>query len=308
MVTYDNVSINKSVQEILREVKLRLVNGKLASMRSTSSGFNVTCPFHAHGLENRPSCYINDKGIFHCFTCDVRGTLDKFIAGCFQSSVEYARQWLGETFHVEAKPAIELADEIVINRGPKKKRILPQSVLQGLQSYCPYLAKRKISREVCAEFNIKYDPKTRQVVFPCYDKQGDLIMLARRSIDTKSFFMDEDVEKPIYCLNWVLSHGYTKCLLVQGLIDTLTGYEYGCPTIGLLGQPSTNQINIINKSGLKVIYLATDNDPAGQRFRRFIKQNLDPGILVIDVYFPAGKKDINDLTREEFWQVFSQYY
>jgi len=29
---------------------------------------------------------------------------------------------------------------------------------------------------------------------------------------------------------------------------------------------------------------------------------------VIDVYFPTGKKDINDLTKEEFWQVFSQYY
>jgi DNA primase len=60
-------------------------------------------------------------------------------------------------------------------------------------------------------------------------------------------------------------------LLVEGLIDTLTGWEYGFPTVGLLGEPSPQQIKQINNSGVNIIYLATDNDGPGERFRRLLK-------------------------------------
>ena len=46
-----------------------------------------------------------------------------------------------------------------------------------------------------------------------------------------------------------------------------------------------------------------DNDDAGRKFTRLIKSKLDKRILVVEVKLPEGKKDINDLSFEEFQNI-----
>jgi DNA primase len=92
-------------------------------------------------------------------------------------------------------------------------------------------------------------------------------------------------------------------MICEGPFDVLTCYTYGYPAIGTWGNPSPSQINAINRSTIKVLYLAMDNDGAGRRMANTIRAGLDPRIIIKEVHWPAGKKDPNELTYEEFSKV-----
>ena len=43
-----------------------------------------------------------------------------------------------------------------------------------------------------------------------------------------------------------------------------------------------------------------DNDPWGNKFLTYLKDRLDKRILLVEVQLPFGRKDINDLSKDEF--------
>ena len=196
-----------------------------------------------------------------------------------------------------------MGEPIVLNRNKGIKKHLDESILDQYQTWNPYLAKRKLSREICELFKVRYDPKYRQVIFPAYDMKGNLVMLAKRSIDTKSFYLDKDVEKPVYCLDYVMKNNIKTVLITEGPFDCLTGWEYGFPTIATFGKISDYQIEQINKSCINIIYAAFDNDAAGRSFLETLKRKLTKRIIVIETKFPAGRKDVNDLSKEELQEI-----
>ena len=81
---------------------------------------------------------------------------------------------------------------------------------------------------------------------------------------------------------------------------------FGYPAIGTFGNPSPEQIKAINKSPIKVLYLAMDNDSAGRRMANAIRAGLDPRIIIKEVHWGYGKKDGNELSYEEFEKVMTQ--
>ena len=196
-----------------------------------------------------------------------------------------------------------MGEPIVLNRNKGIKKHLDESILDQYQTWNPYLAKRKLSREICELFKVRYDPKYRQVIFPAYDIKGNLVMLTKRSIDTKSFYLDKDVEKPVYCLDYVMKNNIKTVLITEGPFDCLTGWEYGFPTIATFGKISDYQIEQINKSCINIIYAAFDNDAAGRSFLETLKRKLTKRIIVIETKFPVGRKDVNDLSKEELQEI-----
>ena len=307
----DNYIVKAPVLTILRRLQVVLTNGKLKDVKEGSENIVVTCPDHDGGRESHPACniYIGDNpdipyGYYNCFVCPSRGNFLKFVAHCFDSSEEYAKKWLTTTFESEIFEQKTYFGE-PLSFGPKKKKTktLDKSVLDQYQTWTPYLGQRKLSRGVCEAFNVRYDPYYRQVLFPTYDLHGNLVMIPKRSIDTKSFYLDREVEKPVYCLDYIAKHKYRTAIITEGPFDCLTGWEYGYPTCATFGQISDYQIDQLNKSGVRVLYAAFDNDYAGQIFTRTLKAKLRDHILVVEVKLPTGKKDLNDLTREEFSRV-----
>ena len=130
-------------------------------------------------------------------------------------------------------------------------------------------------------------------------------MAPKRSIVYKNFYLDDDQEKPVYCLDYIIKNNITTAMICEGPFDVLTCYTYGYPAIGTFGNPSPYQINAINRSPIRVLYLAMDNDSAGRRMANTIRAGLDPRIIIKEVKWPAGKKDPNDLTFEEFNAVMA---
>ena len=307
----DNYVINKPIEEILTLLKLSLTNGKLKDIENKGDDILVTCPHHDGGHEKTPACNIyigNDTklpyGYFNCFVCGEKGSFLKFVAECFDAPESYAKAWLLKNFGGELiAKNLFMGEPIVLNRNKGIKKHLDESILDQYQTWNPYLAKRKLSREICELFKVRYDPKYRQVIFPAYDMKGNLVMLAKRSIDTKSFYLDKDVEKPVYCLDYVMKNNIKTVLITEGPFDCLTGWEYGFPTIATFGKISDYQIEQINKSCINIIYAAFDNDAAGRSFLETLKRKLTKRIIVIETKFPANKKDVNDLSKEELQEI-----
>lgn len=307
----DNYVINKPIEEILTLLKLSLTNGKLKDIENKGDDILVTCPHHDGGHEKTPACNIyigNDTklpyGYFNCFVCGEKGSFLKFVAECFNAPESYAKAWLLENFGGELiAKNLFMGEPIVLNRNKGIKKHLDESILDQYQTWNPYLAKRKLSREICELFKVRYDPKYRQVIFPAYDMRGNLVMLAKRSIDVKSFYLDKDVEKPVYCLDYVMKNNIKTVLITEGPFDCLTGWEYGFPTIATFGKISDYQIEQINKSCINIIYAAFDNDAAGRSFLETLKRKLTKRIIIIETKFPAWRKDLNDLTKEELQEI-----
>ena len=307
----DNYVINKPIEEILTLLKLSLTNGKLKDIENKGDDILVTCPHHDGGHEKTAACNIyigNDTklpyGYFNCFVCGEKGSFLKFVAECFDAPESYAKAWLLKNFGGELiAKNLFMGEPIVLNRNKGIKKHLDESILDQYQTWNPYLAKRKLSREICELFKVRYDPKYRQVIFPAYDMKGNLVMLAKRSIDVKSFYLDKDVEKPVYCLDYVMKNNIKTVLITEGPFDCLTGWEYGFPTIATFGKISDYQIEQINKSCINIIYAAFDNDAAGRSFLETLKRKLTKRIIIIETKFPAWRKDLNDLTKEELQEI-----
>lgn len=310
----DNYIIETPLFEIVNHLRMALTNGKLREIKAWSNGDDnivVTCPnrHHKGGRENSAAMniYVGEDtripyGFCKCWACDFQCSFVYFVAECFECSEEFAKNWLIDKFGTLSTAAVSLGDDIVIKqkRGATK---LPKTFLAGLQNWHPYLAERKLSREVCELFQVKYDPTTSQIVFPCFDTAGNILMAPRRSIVYKNFYLDSDQDKPVYCLDYIIKNNITTAMICEGPFDVLTCYTYGYPAIGTFGNPSPSQIEAINKSPIRVLYLAMDNDSAGRRMANTIRAGLSPRIIIKEVNWI--KKDPNEHSFEEFQKVMT---
>lgn len=313
----DNYIIETPVIDIINRIRLVNTTGKLKDIQINGDNIVVTCPFHKDGFENTASgnIYIGSDidipyGFFRCFGCGKQCSFEKFVAECLNTSEDYAKKWLIMTFDSQiAAQKIQLDEPINLLNKLKKQNTtkIDESVLNEYQNWCPYLATRGLNREVCEQFKIKYDPKMRQIIFPCYDEHNNLTALLRRSIDTKTFYIPSEIEKPIYGLNNIIKNNISKAIITEGPFDMLKGNMFGVPTVAMLGNISENQIEQLNKSCLKVVYTMFDNDESGKKFTNLLRKKLNKRILFIEVPIPAGHKDLGELTYEEFWENFNKY-
>ena len=314
----DNYSIKIPLISIVKDIKLQIHNGNLKDIREQGENIRVTCPHHNHGLEKSPDCdiYIGDTiylpngnikvayGTVKCFACDFKGPFHHFVAECFDKSDEWAKEWLKTNY---GEPIGENDFEIIdIDNKKSNIKYIDEGILNTYQSYHPYMDKRKLSPEIIKMFSIKYDPKSQSIVFPVWDTKNRLVMLTSRNVNTKFFHIPPKVEKPIYLLNYIRANNISEVMITEGQIDALTAFGYGMPCVATMGAISESQISSLNNSGIRILYTMFDNDDAGKKFANMIAQKISQDIFVINVpILFKNKKDINDLSKDEFWQCLN---
>ena len=278
----DNHIISKDIRAILELLKSQLSNGKLRTIKfNDAENVTLTCPSHSDGLENNPSCSIyignSDKlmwGNCHCFTCGFSGPLWHFVAECFDKSDDFGKAWLKKYFtEYEMGDESGFDEDIDLRINNNKKVNREKRVdLSRFQSWHPYMDKRKLTKEVCEKFSIKYDPETQCIVFPVYDENGDLLFLTRRSVNTNQFIIDKDIEKPVYLLDTVLREHIKEVYVCESQINALTLWSWGYPAVALFGTGTNYQYHILNNTDILVYHLCLDGDGAGYSgIKRFIK-------------------------------------
>lgn len=272
---------------------------------------SIACPQHKGGQEGHPSCQVfverNDPrieyGTAHCFVCGYRASLLKLVSDCLQVDISQAKKWLKSFFGSSSKEALYLPP---LEDSEDKPKTLDPQILETFWDRHPYMYQRGLSDEVLDRFQIKYDPVSSCVVFPVWDEKSNLVMLTRRSVKNKHFFIPAGIEKPVYLLDKLLAEPPSVVAVCESQINCLTCWTYGLPAIALFGTGSTHQLEMLNKSPLRNYVLLFDGDEAGRRgARRFISE-MRSDVFITDVLVPRGK-DVNDLSREQFWQLLNSY-
>ena len=167
------------------------------------------------------------------------------------------------------------------------------------------MQERKLTKEVCQKFEIKYDPKSQCIVFPVRDLSGNLKFLTRRSINSKKFIIDKDIDKDVYLLYNIVKEGIKEVIVTESQINCLNCWGYGLPSIALLGTGTDYQYSFLKISGILHYILCFYGDEAGKNGQdKFIK-NMGDNVFITVVNMPKDK-DVNDLSQEDFIDVLSK--
>lgn len=303
--------IDAPIKTILETIKRECPHPILHDIvdKERDKNVTITCPFHKNGAENKPSCHVFKEeddpkvtyGTVHCFTCGYSASLPQFVADCFGEEYSFGEQWLMERFGNILLQKNVLLPEIKLDSSPKQVKGLSEEALAQYDYYHPYMYQRGLTKEVIDMFRVGYDSKRDAITFPVWDDKGVPLFVTARSVRDKKFYIPFEAEKPVYLLNFVKKWGIDSVCITEGQIDALTAWGYGYPCIATMGTPSDYQLNLLNHSGIRSYITMFDNDVAGQRFTALFKAKMRKDVWISTASFPPGKKDINNLSKEEFW-------
>ena len=313
----DGYLIECPVGKIIETLQSELTNGRLRDIKGVEgvdSNITVTCPFHKNGKESKPSAnvYVGDDesvpyGFFRCFTCGEQGPFQKFVGACLGFDEAAGAAWLIDRFGKrvgDARPKLQFIPQQsrVSVKDLMKSGRKPEFDRSAFEPWHPYLQQRKLSRSVCEEFGVSYDPATKSIVFPVWDADGNYKFNARRSVETKRFMIDKDAEKPVYLLNFVLEKGIRDVIVAESQINALYCWSLGYPAIALFGTGSADQYEILKRTPISRYVLGFDGDAAGQAGAERFRKRMPKGVLIDSMAVPFGK-DLNDLSPQEIAEL-----
>lgn len=324
----NDIEFNCSLEEVLNELIAQLkLNGidYIRKLKPSGKSIQICCPYHKNGMERKPSAGIRKSdGMFHCFACGETHTLPEVISYCFGHTDDmigkFGWSWLLKNFAtiaVEERKDVDLdfyRDTMPVHNvdirntsDSNGNRYVSEKELDKYRYYHPYWKKRGIVDENIIElFDLGYDQDSKCITFPVRDINGNCLFVAKRSVQTKFFHYPQGVEKPLYGLYELyqlskLHHGHfeNEIIVCESMIDALTCWQYGKCAAAFNGLGTGLQFKQLRELPCRKLILATDNDEAGLKARARIRKNV-PNKIITEYILPEGRKDINELSKEEF--------
>lgn len=310
----NDIQFNCELEDILQELVSQLrANGSqlLAKQKDGPEHIQICCPYHANGMEHRPSAGIRKSdGVFHCFACGEVRSLQEVISYCFGYVDDvvgtFGWKWLLKNFatvQIEERKDVELdfyrdGEHISNSCGAS---YVTEEELEKYRYIHPYMYKRRLTDDIIELFDIGYDRDAKAITFPIKDIKGNVLFIARRSVNSKFFHYPCGVLKPVYGIYELsLQKKYPEEVIVcESMLDALTCWVYGKYAVALNGLGTQEQFKQLSQLPCRKLILGTDNDEAGQTARTRIRYNIK-NKLITEFQFPDGKKDINELSEDEF--------
>jgi len=318
----NDVQFNCSLEDILTELvsQLRANNIPLiAKQRDSGDHIQITCPYHSNGMERKPSAGLRKSdGILHCFACGEIHTLPEVISHCFGHDEDlvdkWGWQWLIRNFatvEVEERKDVSL-DFYRDNKSVSRNSCTSYVTKEELDKYRyihPYMYKRGLTDEIIELFDIGVDVNSKAITFPICDASGNCLFVARRGINSKWFNYPAHVQKPLYGLYQLYQlHPFPNEVIVcESMFDALSFWTVGKYACALNGLGNELQFKQLRELPCREIILATDMDERGLAARERIRKNLNGTKLIAEYFFPEGRKDANDCTKEEL-KSLKKYY
>lgn len=316
--------------------------------------YRCYCPIHNSGQEKKPSCgvalhdiYMEGQlrypaGMFHCFTCGFAKNMPEGITeilsnrGVTRSGLDWIKEHVPGfdpsnvdfDYLISSELSGQLINKFAINYinskiSSESVRYVSEQELASYRLTVPYMYERKLTDEVIAKYDIGFDanfvPEGKKkpipcITFPIRDLQGRTLGFCRRSIKGKFFYMDKNKEKSVYGL-YELPNRAKSVVICESCFNALTAVTYGYNAVALLGTGTASEINQLRMLGAQEFVLCLDNDDAGHRGMKRLKNALSDIAIVWTMTIPPiedpntgeiKSRDVNDLTKEEFDFYYSQ--
>ncbi len=333
----NDVNFNVELEDILIELISQLRANNIQLIQKYKDGpthIQICCPYHANGMERRPSAGLRkEDGIFHCFACGEVHSLQEVISYCFGYTDDvvgkFGWQWLLKNFatvQAEERKDVELdftrfnTDVDSVRNNIQNQRFVSEEELDKYRYTHPYMYKRGLTDEIIDLFDIGYDSVSDCITFPVRDINGNTLFVARRSVNTKFFNYPEGVEKPLYGLYELkfISELEIKSpstgefhklryppeiIVCESMLDALSFWTVGKYAVALNGLGNELQFKQLRELPCRKIILATDMDERGLDARKRIRLNIQNRKIITEYYFPKGRKDANECSKEELMNL-----
>jgi 5S rRNA maturation endonuclease (ribonuclease M5) len=182
--------------------------------------------------------------------------------------------------------------------GQNKQKPLNIDVLLKYLFRHPYLTKRGITEEVQRKMGVGYCRTSKAVTIPWFTSSGNLANIKFRKVGEKTFWYSGGLPLRglVYGIDVVYKFQQRECALVESETCAMFLMSAGIPAIATGGSVLTDEkAAVIKRSPIERLYIATDNDAAGQRLQRQVIESLSGSVELFTVRIPDKYKDVNDI-------------
>lgn len=174
------------------------------------------------------------------------------------------------------------------------RQTLKDEVLKDFTQNYRYLMSRGISEEVQRQAGVLYNPQANAAVIPWRLADGRLANVKYRKTRGKVFWYERGAW-PIRELVFGLDCAGSTTVLCEAEIDALSFRQAGFAAMAV-GGASFNDFkrDLILRSPIEELVIATDNDKAGEKLRREVESALAGKIRLRHAHINKEVKDANE--------------
>lgn len=213
----------------------------------------ANCPVHKNGNEKKQSFCVNiPTGMYHCFTCGIKGNYVDFVAMQYNIPTKEAAKRIYEAHNLMAQRETKVENNYTVEQ---------------------YANEKKISAEwLKAEWGLK-DTKT-SITIPYYNEKKEIVRSRLRGAG-KKFRWGKGNSTLLYGLHKfqeIKEKGYV--VIVEGESDTQTLWLNDIPALGSPGATNFNSAWNDLLHNIPEIYIHQENDFGGEEFVRHVCRSL----------------------------------
>lgn len=311
-----------SNKELSREQIIDLLENviktKVVQSSKAKENIQFCCPIHK---ENHPSAGISvSKQVFHCFSCHATGGVSWLLYKSMPDeikSIYEADRFLKERYNVDLvvndrdwEKRIKRYEEFFIEEFKTKERFTtPKEKLaifrSGKETH-EYFFSRGFTKKTAKEFMIGIDVINKTITIPVFWEDGELCGIIGRYISKNRpknsrykiyDFPTGDILYPLHKFEPVDN----TVILVEGVLDALWLHQLGFKNAlaTLSNNITKKQADIVRKYAKKVVDMS-DNDDMGKIASDVYRKRLKDLIIYnVKDFYPKGKKDPQECSKEE---------
>ena len=239
------------------------------------------CPFHD---DHNPSFFVYED-FYICKSCGKKGTPEQLLLRIDKSFRPVSRFSYKNPFTAWLR---EMDLETLCTRSANLLRKLPH---MGI-----YLHKRGLDQKLLGRIGVGY--RDGWLIFPIRDEQKKFVGAVARNGSTQSdlrYMTPAGQEMMLYCPNWSRLIDSRSVILVYGILDSVSLESIGIASMtGTLGKRLDPELL---KNIRKNIYIIPDNGE--EREAHILASQLGWRGNVININYPYGTKDVNDLLTKK---------
>jgi DNA primase len=280
-------------------------------VRAELEQFNWTRPKWSADKLIAASCFRYDKS--PSFFVNLTGEY----AGCWGDSGAYDQEWASGNFpkllsflrnesYEETEEYLlgeygipsDGTDSIKLNtvnlRIQRSRQSLNTSILTNYIEDYSYLMKRGISERVQRQMGVLYDRQSRAAVIPWNLTEKKVNNVKFRTVYGKIFWYYKG-GRPIRELVYGIERAEATTVICEAEIDALSWHTAGVSAIAVGGASFNGwKRDLILRSKIETLVIATDNDKAGGKLRREIETAMKGHVRVRQAYVRSDCKDANE--------------
>lgn len=173
------------------------------------------------------------------------------------------------------------------------RQSLNTSVLDRYNEDYTYLRSRGISERVQQQVGVRFDAGSKAAVIPWFGADGRLDNVKYRKTYGKTFWYYQG-GRPIRELVYGINNAGKSTIICEAEIDAMSWMEAGYAAVAV-GGASFNRWkhDVLLRSSIEELIIATDNDKAGGKLRREIVEAMRGKVRLRNAYV-EGAKDANE--------------